>query len=220
MIDLTKRLAAVAVLGLSLGACAAMGTTVAEDDPETELPTPSMGRSIMESLGAVPSRQMPINYSPRAPLVVPPSTAALAPPEDRNAVAANWPVDPEVETARRLREADRRAAARAERNGEGESAAIPPSELLATRVTPRTGPVDPQFYDGERDPAQPLRPSQLKGPQVSLSSDGIYDQSGTPRRRALVEPPVTYLQPAPNAPISEPEPTGPKKGIFNWFSGS
>lgn len=220
MIDFSKRLAAVALLGLGLGACAAMGTTVDEDDPETELPNPSMGRSIMESLGAVPSRQLPIQYNPRAPLVVPPSTAALAPPEDpRQAATADWPVDPEVASARRLREAEARNARREKANGEGGAEVIPPSELLGTRLAARSGPIDPQFYDGERDPAQPLKPSQLRAPQVQITSDGIYDANGNPRRRALVEPPVTYLEPAPNAPVSEPAPTGPKKGIFSWLGG-
>lgn len=216
-----KRLAALAVLGASLSGCAAMGTSVAEDDSETEVPNPSMGRAIFESLGAVPARRTPINYTPRAPLVVPPKTAmtSLAPPEDPNRVQsmADWPVDPEIAEARRLRAAAAREA------GREPDDPIAPSELLATRVPPSerksvTGP-----HDSNHDPARPLMPSQLAGftsagPEVS----GPYNRDGTPQRRALVEPPVEYLTPAPGQPVAPPDPKDDpnykKKGLFNWLS--
>lgn len=210
------RLAAVAVLGSSLAGCAAMGTTVDEDDPETEVPNVSMGRSIMESLGAVPSRRTPINYSPRAPLVVPPSTEALAPPEDPNRVAslADWPVDPEIATARRLRAAEKRDAER------GDDALLSPSELLATRVPPTDTSLR-RAGDSGYDPARPLMPSQLKGMPMTAQAQGPYEPTtGTPRRRALVEPPVEYLTPAPGQPVALPDPDADpkkKKGLFSWF---
>ena len=95
-----KRLATLAVLGACLTACSSMGTTVAGDDTETEVPNASMGRAIMEGLGAVSTRKTPIDYSPRAPLVMPPTTKTL--PSGK--VSAAWP-------------------ARASRSGEAESQA-------------------------------------------------------------------------------------------------
>ncbi len=202
-----KRLALFAVLGVSLSACAGLGTTVAEDDPETEVPNVSMGRAIMEGLGAVPSRNAQINYTPRAPLVVPPSTTALVAPEDRNKpVSADWPDDNDLARARQLREVQARDDAR------GDNDIIGSSELLSVRVPPR--PLSNKV-GADQDPGAILLPSELgKGwKSKGIDDSGVYDLNGVPRRRALTEPPVAYLQPAPGAPVAIPEePADPNKG--------
>ncbi len=202
-----KRLALAAATSLSLSACAGLGTTVADDDPETEVPNVSLGRSIMEGLGAVPSRGSPINYTPRAPLVVPPTTSALVAPEDRNKpVAADWPDDNDLARARQLREVQARDAAR------GDNDIIGSSELLSVRVPPR--PLSNKV-GGDTDPGAILLPSELgKGwKSKGIDDSGVYDLNGVPRRRALTEPPVAYLQPAPGAPVAIPEePADPNKG--------
>lgn len=209
--DLVKRAAVLLIVGVGLSACAGMGTVVDEEDPETEVPNLSMGRSIMEGLGAVPSRRTPINYTPRAPLVIPASTATLAQPEDPNAVtaSANWPVDPDVEQNRLLREAAERERARGDKGNP-----VPPSELLATR-TPPTPRSNARTWD---DPADPLMPSELER-MPSLSANGLYDETGRPIRRALTEPPVTYLEPAPGAPVEIPEerPDPNRRGILGML---
>ena len=210
--ELLKRSALLVVVGFGLSACSAMGTMVDEEDPETEVQNLSMGRAIMEGLGAVPTRAAPINYQPRAPLVVPPNTAALAPPEDPNQVQslAAWPEDPDVVTARRLREAAARDA------GRERGTPIGSSELLANRAPPSTR-VRPSI---DRDPADPVMPSELARAPGKLDSEtSLYDAAGQPRRRALVEPPVEYLQPAPGVPVEVyKDPNEQKKGLFSWFS--
>lgn len=209
--DLLKRSAPLLLAGVLLSGCAALGTEVAEDDPETEVPNVSMGRAIMEGLGAVPSRRTPIDYKPRAPLVVPPTTTALAAPQDPNALIArpDWPDDPDVATRRRLQEAARREAVR-ERGDP-----IAPSELMAERLPPSSQPreLPPSVAP---DPARILRPSQLASPASLGGPESLYDEAGNPRRRALVEPPVEYLQPAPGAPVAIPPPPK-KKTMFSWF---
>jgi len=200
-----KRLAALAAVGVSLSACAGLGTSVAEDDPETEVPNVSLGRTVMESLGAVPSRQLPINYTPRAPLVVPPNTQALVAPEAANQIAANdpnWPVDPDVVTRQRLREAAAREA------GRDSGDPLPSGELLAERI-PTQGL---RRTDPNNDPGRVMRQSEFDRGWKSKGIDGtgVYNIDGTPRRRALVEPPVAYLQPAPGAPVAIPDETDPK----------
>jgi hypothetical protein len=204
--DLVTRAATLILVGGILSACSGMGTVVAEDDPDTEVPNLSMGRSIMEGLGAVPARRTAINYSPRAPLVIPANTAALATPEDPAAVAGNWPVDPEVESARLLREAEKKNATRDKRDP------IPSSELMGLR-TPPPAQVAPAQRDG------PLMPSELRGGPTSLASNGpLYDSAGQPVRRALVEPPVAYLEPAPGVPVAIPEdPPKKRTGLFAWL---
>jgi hypothetical protein len=209
--DLVKRTAVLLLLGVSLSACAGLGTVVDESDPETEVPNVSMGRSIMEGLGAVPSRRTPINYSPRAPLVIPKETAALAQPEDPRAVTAqaNWPVDPDVEAARLMREADQRQLSR------GDNELVPASELLATRTPPRPR----KIVNSWDDPGKPLMPSELRKGPTSLAVNPIYTETGQPVRRALTDPPVTYLEPAPGAPVVIPEeqPSAEGKGLFSWL---
>lgn len=213
--ELLKRSAVIVAVGFALSACSALGTVVDENDPETEVPNLSMGRSIMESLGAVQSRSRPINYQPRAPLVVPPSTSALAAPEDPQQVEslAGWPDDPDRVTERRLREAAARDATR-ERGDP-----IASSELLATRAPPRaSNDLRPSV---DRDPGDPIMPSELMNAPKSLGREtSLYNENGQPQRRALVEPPIEYLQPAPGAPVEVYEAPDPKKkkGLFGWFS--
>lgn len=207
--DVLKRAASILTVGLVLSACSSMGTVVAEDDPETEVPNLSMGRSIMEGLGAVPARRQAINYTPRAPLVMPKDTAALAPPEDARTVTEDpsWPLDPDVESARRLREAEARQVARGDK---GEI--VEPSELLAER-TPRSPKVQGDLSLNNKV----IPPSQLRNaPQIGGDS-GLYNSAGQPVRRALVQPPVQYLEPAPGAPVAIPEEPAKQGGLFSWL---
>jgi hypothetical protein len=210
--SLVKRTAVLLLVGAGLTACSSMGTVVDDDDPEAELPNMSIGRSLMEGLGAVPSRRSPMNYTPRAPLVVPKDTATLVQPEDPKAVTAraDWPLDPDQESARLLREADARARARGDREE-----LVPASELLDTRTPPKRKLVGDYSLNDK-----PLFPSELnKGPRSIGGDASLYDASGRPVRRALVEPPVAYLEPAPGVPVAIPEeqPTAGRKGLFGWL---
>lgn len=195
------------LLMAGLAACSSFGQTVAEDDPEATVPNASLGRSIMEGIGAVPPRQQGINYRPRAPLVVPQSKTTLVAPEnaDKAASIPDWPKDPEVETRERLKAAEAREA------GRDQSDRTPPSELLATRLPSRQG------RSGAEDEVmdKPLMPHQFAGMKSSgIDSSGVYDASGTPRRRALVEPPVSYLEPAPGAEVTTKERPKPTQSFW------
>ncbi|WP_237154586.1 hypothetical protein [Oryzibacter oryziterrae] len=211
--EVGKRFAILAVLSASLAACSSMGPTANDDDPETEVPNPSIGRALMEGVGAVPARQKPINYTPRAPLVVPPSTTTLVAPEAPNQVASlpNWPDDNDLARARMLRESQAREDAR-----DGD-AAVPSGELMAGALpTKRTGHV--RTPGEERQDDKPLLPHQIGQMQSSgIDGTGVYGPDGTPRRRALVEPPVAYLQPAPGVPVTTetPEDNQPKPSFWN-----
>jgi hypothetical protein len=192
-----------------------MGTVVDPDDPETEIPSASLGRSIMEGLGAVPSRQSPINYSPRGPLVMPADKTKLATPVDTKRLAddPNWPVDPDVQLAQTLQEAEARENARGDRGN-----LVPASQLLAQRMPPGVSRPNPNVPGA--DPAADLvSPSALmNAPTIGGDETPLYDASGKPNRRALIEPPVTYLEPAPGAPVAIPPPKK-NSGLFGWFGG-
>ncbi|WP_133121834.1 hypothetical protein [Pleomorphomonas carboxyditropha] len=200
-----KRCALLAIAALSLSACSALGTSVADDDPETEVPNLSMGRAVMEGLGAVPARKTAIDYTPRAPLVVPPNKLALVAPEDPNRLEASgtWPEDNDLKARKVLADAAAREAGREDKDQ------VPASELLAVRVPDaRTGSSsDLTVTDADR---RRVLPSQL-GSMPRASSSRLYDANGKPVRKALVEPPVTYLEPAAGVPVttedgSPPEP--------------
>lgn len=196
-----KHFALLAVVTLGVSACSALGTSVADDDPEMEVPNSSMGRAIMEGLGAVPARQTAIDYTPRAPLVVPPQKTALVPPEDPNKLEATaaWPADNDLKTKKILAEAAAREAA------QGDNPQSTPSSLMAIRLpdTRGSGNSTPVAVNTNSDSAR-LMPSQL-GHMPRSNADGLYDATGKPVRRALVEPPVAYLEPAAGVPVTTEE---------------
>ena len=206
-----KRYALLAVAALSLSACSALGTSVAEDDPETEVPNVSMGRAVMEGLGAVPSRNSAINYTPRAPLVVPPNRMALVAPEDPKRLEASgtWPEDNDLKARQLLAEASAREAARGEDNNQ-----LSPSELTSVRLPknpsrPMTSP------NSIEEASKPLLPSQL-GDIPRENASRLYDASGKPVRKALVEPPVAYLEPAPGVPVTTDDGSPPPTKKSWW----
>jgi len=209
----SKNFALLAVLTLGVSACSALGTSVAEDDPETEVPNVSMGRAVMEGLGAVKSRDTAINYTPRSPLVVPPNKLALAPPEDANTVAAsgNWPVDNDEKARKNMAEVNARDAAR------GDKDALTPSELMAVRL-PATSSSTAVATTSMDDQAKPLLPSEI-GKMSKANANSLYDQSGKPIRKALVEPPVAYLEPAAGVPVTTDDgsPTPTKKSWWKFW---
>jgi hypothetical protein len=207
-----KRFALLAVATIGLSACSALGTSVADDDPETEVPNASMGRAVMEGLGAVPTRKTAINYTPRAPLVVPPNKMALVAPEDPNRLEASgaWPDDNDRKTQRVLKEAAARDAARGDDNHQ-----LTPAELMSTRL-PQTTTRPNSSPNSIEDASKPLLPSQLGSMPRSASSE-LYDASGKPVRKALVEPPVTYLEPAAGVPVTTDDGTPGTSSKKSWW---
>jgi hypothetical protein len=204
-----KRCTLLAVAALSLSACSALGTSVADNDPETEVPNSSIGRALMEGVGAVPERKTAIDYTPRAPLVVPPNKLALVAPEDPNRLAASgtWPEDNDLKTRKILADAQARDVAR------GDNDQLSPSELMSVRVPDaRSGAAsdsDVTVTDSDR---RRLLPSEL-GNMPRDKSTRLYDAGGKPVRKALVEPPVTYLEPAAGVPVTTDDgaPADPQK---------
>lgn len=202
-----KRYALLAIAALSLSACSALGTSVADDDPETEVPNMSMGRAVMEGLGAVPSRKTAINYTPRAPLVVPPNKTALVAPEDPKRLEASgaWPQDNDIKARKILTDAEAREA------GRDPEDLVPSSELLAVRVpdarSKEASDASVTTTDADR---RRVLPSQL-GNIPRDKSSRLYDASGKPTRKALVEPPVTYLEPAPGVPVTTEDGSAPEQ---------
>lgn len=201
-----------AIATLSLSACSALGTSVADDDPETEVPNSSIGRALMEGVGAVPSRKSAIDYTPRAPLVVPPNKTALVAPEDPKRLEASgtWPEDNDIKARKVLTDAAAREAGREDKD------LVPSSELTAVRVPDaRTAEASDASVTTSDSDRRRLLPSQL-GTMPRDKSTRLYDASGKPVRRALVEPPVSYLEPAPGVPVTTDDGAPPEQKKSWW----
>ncbi len=205
-----KRCVLLAIAALSLSACSALGTSVADDDPETEVPNVSVGRALMEGMGAVPSRKSAIDYTPRAPLVVPPNKTALVTPEDPKRLEASgtWPEDNDLKARKVLRDAAAREAGREDKDQ------VPSSELMAIRVPDARNATGSEVTISDSDRRR-LLPSEL-GNMPRDKSSRLYDANGKPVRKALVEPPVSYLEPAPGVPVTTDDGAPPEQKKSWW----
>jgi hypothetical protein len=161
-------------------------------------------------------KKEPIEYQPRAPLVMPPAAGALPPPvQTAEAVAANWPQDPDA-LARELDARDDEDAlyggSQAEyRRLKPLAAALPNRQ---PRPTSEVGGSDDR-YDQAYDIVH-------SGAQQDEFKQAVADAEGFTRteRRFLTDPPQEYRQPASTAP-TEFEEVEKKKGFFltRWLTG-
>ena len=146
----------------------------------------------------------PIDYTPRPNIVAPPTTAALPPPVDPNttALASNWPVDPDVQTAQFRAD----AAAR-------EAAGLPTPKFSLPQST-ATGPV--RMRDPEAEAmSTPAQKEEAKRLFADARGAVAVDENGMPVRRYLTDPPSDYRMPDPSAPIEIID--EPKKKKFKWW---
>ena len=168
-----------AIGGLLGAALLAAGAPARAADDGVPLDTKII-RGLMESLG-LREDGTSIDYSERAPLVIPPSHT-LPPPERSDAALVNnpaWPVDPDVKRAKQ-EAAQARKAVRQSADGSYTSS--------------------PYGYDNQ------LRPDKL-GSKGNIFSNlfgpdkaelGSFTRE--PPRTALTEPPAGYQTPSPGQP--------------------
>lgn len=147
----------------------------------------------------------PIDYKPRPNLVAPPTVAELPPPTDPSApvLAANWPVDPDVQRAQI--KAD--IAAR-------EEAGLP----LPTFSLPK-GSSQPTTT-GSVDPSKPMTAEEIANVRRAFAEARgtvAVDENGNPVRRYLTDPPNEYRAPDPESPVTLAE-MPKKKRKFLWWS--
>jgi hypothetical protein len=200
-----------------LGGCASSSFVDDTNATASESPEQAVVSRIMTSLGAIDPRAEPIDYRPRSPLVVPPDRNLRTPVETAPGdTAANWPRDPEAMERARRQAALNQPTLDPSRNWTPEqlrqqnaAQGIQPRESAEMAELRRRSLMDP---DG-RESSRPLKPDELQGRnRVELVT---VDSQGKPRRRGLTEPPITYLEPSPNAPIGEPP--KPKDGGWSWW---
>ena len=147
-------------------------------------------KNLLGSIGLIAPEKDPIQYRERAPLVLPPKMELRAPSDRESFASSNpqWPNDPDVARKRARTAGDRTPVTESEiRRMSERNPGMSPEELRRGRsaATPagshRSDKVDMDLASMGRGPA---------------SADDKADDSATPARRTLAEPPSTLRQSA------------------------
>jgi hypothetical protein len=164
------------------------------DGPEQ--PDEGIVKGLMTGLGAIDPRDKPIDYKPRAALVVPPKKDLRAPENTDAALASRqFPTNAE----------DRNPG-----SPKGDTSGF---MSLADQQKFSNLPVDRQAR-AVQDPteaAKPLRPDQLSSPPAEQVAASKVSQS----RKTLLDPPKDYATPNPNVPFEEAKKDDGKKS--SWW---
>jgi hypothetical protein len=145
-----------------------------------------------------------IDYKPRPGLVAPPAVGELPPPTDGSApvLAANWPVDPDVQ----------RAALKADIAAREEAGLPTPAFSLPANADPVT--------TASIDPDKPMTAEEIAAVRKAFAEARgtvAVDESGNPVRRFLTDPPNEYRQPDPESAVTLAE-MPKKKRKFLWWT--
>lgn len=179
------------ILGTVLAGCASSSDGFVEEGNKDDTLEHNAVKAVMQGLGAVDPSDRPIEYKPRAPLVVPPSRT-LPKPQDGTVGDPRFPRNPED-----VADDQRRAAMNGDKGADGRI--MTPDELAKYSIP---GAGHARRYDP--DPGRRMTPDELKG-QGATQADAVKRAANPTGRKALIEPPDQYRQPSPNAPVAAPE---------------
>ncbi len=207
--------AAIAALAFGLAACSQ--TTYGTGTP--------VGMQTVEDIAGIADlggqKKEPIKYSARPGLVAPPPGTPLPPPgADQQAVAANWPNDPDAQ-ARLFKE---QAAAREQFCAKSENKLLPecrdPGFRLAPSKNASRAPsptlLNQNVDAGKLAHSSPEQDAQAKKLFAEAKGTVAIDANGKPIRRYLTDPPSDYRVPDPNAPVVFEKKSAQKKWRWPW----
>ena len=177
-------------VGLALAGCAGSSSMGTFDEGDAGLQESLMGETLAAISGVDTGED--IEYTARAPLVVPPDENALPSPQTENVAATNpnWPADA------RQRQATLRAR-------DDVMLVYGPDGGVDPEATARVN--DPANQRPNRrnddDPSRLLTPEEMRqtGELMAGSRRATTDAEGRPVRRYLTDPPVSMRQPSPTA---------------------
>ena len=208
---------AAATLALGLGACNqttyGTGTTAGMQTLEDLAGIADMGGPAKE----------PIKYAARPQVVAPPPGTPLPPPgSDQQAVAANWPKDPDAEAKRVKAEAvalekyceDRLNRDKPECRDPGWR--LPVSAEANTSRQPSPTLLNQNVKAGELAHSSPEQDARAKKLFADNRGQVAVDENGKPIRRYLTDPPSDYRVPDPNAPVEIEANKNDKKKKWKW----
>ena len=175
---------------------------------------------IMEDLGVKSREKHKMDFSERAPLVIPPSLDQLPPPEDASALAAanpNWPTDPEV--VKQLEQEERERKDKKVNRRDGGMAAHEIYQIRArereqgTNYDPSgAGSYDPNYQQ------RTLTPDELQEVRRrnQANKDSAVPQAYVePARARLTDPPAGYRTPSASQPFGPGEDEKKKTNFFS-----
>lgn len=175
---------------------------------------------LMEDIGIQKRKQEKMDFSERAPLVLPPSldAAALPPPEDSGAVATanpNWPKDPDTQAE--LEEAEKEKVPQRLRRKYQEDPAKAIYKERARHREEGGADVKPHAYDTTFETGV-MTPDQLKQAQKNKAAEAANAQPvvmAEPDRARLTDPPPGYRVPSTQQPYGPGEKDRESK---NWLN--
>lgn len=179
---------AILFLPITLAGCAQTSTYGTGEMPEVAL--------FREVTGGILNKEekAPIEYQPRAPLVMPPAAGQLPPPvESGSTASADWPVDPN----------ERVASADARANDDNPFNDVNQAEYRRLRPLAGVLPDTPRNVREDESGKEEYYNNIVHGrAQREAFSKAIADEKGYGRseRRFLTDPPLTYRDPVGTAP--------------------
>lgn len=179
------------LLGTLLAGCASSSDGFVEEGRQDDTVEHNAVKAVMQGLGAVDPAEKPIDYKPRAPLVVPPNST-LPPPQSAEVPDPRFPRNPED-----VADEQRRAAAK---NDAGKDGRIMTPDELAKYSIPGGG----KNVRYDPDPGRRLSPDEMKG-QWATNEEAVKRAKNPAGRQSLIEPPDQYRKPSPNAPVAPAE---------------
>ena len=207
------RTATMSALLLSASLVLTAGVAHAEDDRELTFDQKIM-KSLVEGIGGTNMDNRGIEYRERSPLVVPPKLDLPPPETDTQAMAPNWPSDPDIARARAEAKADRDAKPT---NPNEWNRTLTPAEMAPKRSR-RATVADRKLAPGEHGTSPMMAPGELGytgGIFKGMFGGGNKSETTTfvaePTRGALTQPPPGYQTPSPNFAYG----TGPREVMQN-----
>jgi hypothetical protein len=201
----TSAIPALLLIAASLGGCGATYGT--GESPEMQLFSEMTGGMLDRD------KKEPIDYNPRAPLVMPPTetaaAGALPPPiETASAANANWPMDPDEVSAG--------SAAQEDDNPLNDV-----SQAEYRRLLPLAGalPSHTHRWDDNNmdDEARDIINSSEQQAAVRRAMNEAEGFTRT-ERRYLTDPPLDYREPSATAPVGEAATPKKRNFLARWFS--
>jgi hypothetical protein len=175
-------------------------------------------RELMEDVGIQKRKQEKMDFSERAPLVLPPSLNTLPPPEDSASLAAvnpNWPTDPD--SLKEQEEAEQDKIPQRFRRKYQEDAA---RDIYKERAQHRENGAfegKPRAYETatERGVMTPDELTKVRDQKAADAVTGVPVAIVEPERKRLTDPPEGYRVPSAEQPYGPGEKGRKGKG---WLS--
>jgi len=179
----------------------------------------NLTEQLLTGLGIVAPTPPDIDYRERPPLVVPPSADMLPPPRDNSAIASNpaWPKDYD-EQQRKKAAAEDVSVREVSSRKSSDYRTLSPSEMARGG---KSGPAQGSGFDYRKtndDNRLSLNELGFKGwGNADKEKPMVFE--GEPEREVLIQPPVGYQTPAPNAPygVVADRPEDKQWKMPNWF---